>query len=287
VTCNQSVKFVDLLATARKLGADALATGHYVMSQVAGNHRSLHRPVDLERDQSYFLFATTQAQLDFVRFPLGTMTKAETREAARQFGLAIADKHDSQDICFVPNGKYADVIQRLKPGAAEGGDIVHIDGRVLGHHQGIIHYTIGQRRGIGVAVGEPLFVVHLDPVGRRVIVGPREALFTRRLHLRQVNWLGDGLIDELPPGGIEIHARVRSTRPPLPARLSVTDGRVAVDLSDGEAGVAPGQACVFYDSDGAGARVLGGGYIERAEHARDAEKALRRLIATPVAAAVA
>jgi tRNA-specific 2-thiouridylase len=215
------------------------------------------------------------------------MTKAETREAARQFGLAIADKHDSQDICFVPNGKYADVIQRLKPGAAEGGDIVHIDGRVLGHHQGIIHYTIGQRRGIGVAVGEPLFVVHLDPVGRRVIVGPREALFTRRLHLRQVNWLGDGLIDELPSGGIEIHARVRSTRPPLPARLSVTDGRVAVDLSDGEAGVAPGQACVFYDSDGAGARVLGGGYIERAEHARDAEKALRRLIATPVAAAVA
>jgi tRNA-specific 2-thiouridylase len=287
VACNQSVKFVDLLDTARKLGADALATGHYVMSKAAGNHRALHRPVDLDRDQSYFLFATTQAQLDFVRFPLGAMTKAETREAAREFGLTVADKHDSQDICFVPNGKYAEVIERLRPGAAGGGDIVHIDGRVLGHHEGIIHYTVGQRRGIGVAVGEPLYVVHLDPVGHRVIVGPRQALFTRRLHLRQVNWLGDGRIEELPAGGIDIHARVRSTRPPLPAHLSISNGRVAVDLSDGEAGVAPGQACVFYDSDGPGARVLGGGFIEKTEHAREAEVALRRLIAMPSAAAVA
>ena len=287
VACNQTVKFHDLLDTARQLGAEALATGHYVMSRPSGNHRALYRPVDVERDQSYFLFATTQEQLDFVRFPLGTMTKAETRAAAREFGLAVADKHDSQDICFVPNGKYADVIERLKPGASEAGEIVHIDGRVLGRHDGIIHFTIGQRRGIGVAVGEPLYVVHLDPAGKRVIVGPREALATRRLHLRQVNWLGDGPIGELPAAGLDVHARVRSTRAPLPARLHLHDGAVSVDLGDGESGVAPGQACVFYDSDGAGARVLGGGWIERAEHSGEAETALRRLVATPVAAALA
>jgi tRNA-specific 2-thiouridylase len=287
VACNQTVKFHDLLDTARQLGAHALATGHYVMSKAHGAHRALHRPVDLERDQSYFLFATTQEQLDFVRFPLGGMTKAETREAARRFGLVVADKHDSQDICFVPNGKYADVIERLKPGASEAGEIVHIDGRVLGKHAGIIHYTIGQRRGIGVATGEPLYVVHLDPAGRRVIVGPREALATRRLHLRDVNWLGDGSLADIPPGGVEIHARVRSTRPPLPARLMVDGGHPFVDLVDGEAGVAPGQACVFYDADGAGARALGGGWIGRAEHSREAETALRRLIGTAVAGAVA
>jgi tRNA-specific 2-thiouridylase len=226
--------------------------------------------------------------MDFVRFPLGTMTKAEVRAAAREFGLAVADKHDSQDICFVPNGKYTDVIERLRPDAASAGDIVHIDGRVLGRHNGIIHYTIGQRRGIGVAVGEPLYVVHLDPAGKRVIVGPREALATRRLHLRGVNWLGEGTLAEVPAVGIDVHARVRSTRAPLPARLLNVDGHIAVDLGDGESGVAPGQACVLYDGDGPGARVLGGGFIEKAEHARDAESALRRLMSTPaVAAAVA
>ena len=287
VACNQTVKFHDLLDTARNLGAHALATGHYVMSRQSGNHRALYRPVDVNRDQSYFLFATTQEQLDFVRFPLGSMTKAETREAARQFGLAIADKHDSQDICFVPNGKYADVIERLKPGASEAGDIVHIDGRVLGRHDGIIHYTIGQRRGIGVAVGAPLYVVHLDPAGKRVIVGPREALQTRRLHLRQVNWLGDGALGEIPAAGLDIHARVRSTRAPVPARLYLDHGHVSVDLGDCESGVAPGQACVFYGGDGAGARVLGGGWIARAEHSVDAETALRRIVATPAAVAIA
>jgi tRNA-specific 2-thiouridylase len=288
VACNQTVKFSDLLGTAKQLGAQALATGHYVMSKAAGNHRALFRPVDVERDQSYFLFATTQDQMDFVRFPLGTMTKAEVRAAAREFGLAVADKHDSQDICFVPNGKYTDVIERLRPDAASAGDIVHIDGRVLGRHNGIIHYTIGQRRGIGVAVGEPLYVVHLDPAGKRVIVGPREALATRRLHLRGVNWLGEGTLAEVPAVGIDVHARVRSTRAPLPARLLNVDGHIAVDLGDGESGVAPGQACVLYDGDGPGARVLGGGFIEKAEHARDAESALRRLMSTPaVAAAVA
>ena len=287
VACNQSVKFADLLATARDLGASALATGHYVMSEQAGNHRALYRPVDLDRDQSYFLFATTQDQLDFVRFPLGTMTKAETRAAAREFGLAVADKHDSQDICFVPNGKYADVIERLRPDAIGGGDIVHLDGRVLGRHQGIIHYTVGQRRGIGVAVGEPLYVVHLDPAGRRVVVGPREALATHRLHLRDMNWLGDGTLAEVPAEGMDVHARVRSTRPPLPARLVREAGGFAVDLIDGEAGVAPGQACVIYDGDGPRARVLGGGFIARTERHGEAEAALRRLIAEPAATAIA
>ena len=287
VACNQTVKFSDLLGTAKDLGAAALATGHYVMSKAAGNHRALYRPADVERDQSYFLFATTQAQLDFVRFPLGAMTKAETRAAAREFGLTVADKHDSQDICFVPNGKYADVIERLRPDAAARGDIVHIDGRVLGHHEGIIHYTIGQRRGIGVAVGEPLYVVHLDPVSRRVIVGPREALATRRLHLRQMNWLGEGTLAELPAEGIDVYARVRSTRPPLPARLVPAGDHFAVDLGDDESGVAPGQACVLYGDEGPMARVLGGGFIERTEHAHDAEQALRRLIASASAAAVA
>jgi tRNA-specific 2-thiouridylase len=207
------------------------------------------------------------------------MTKAETRAAAREFGLAVAEKHDSQDICFVPNGKYADVIERLRPDAAVAGDIVHIDGRRLGRHDGIIHYTIGQRRGIGVAVGEPLYVVHLDPAGNRVIVGPREALATRRLHLRSVNWLGDGALAELPEDGLDVYARVRSTRTPLPARLSVIDGHVAVDLSESESGVAPGQACVLYENDLPGARVLGGGFIERAERGGEAEQALRRIVA--------
>ena len=284
VACNQTVKFADLLGTARQLGARALATGHYVLSKPRGNHRALYRPVDVDRDQSYFLFATTQEQLDFVRFPLGGMTKAETRAAAREFGLAVADKHDSQDICFVPNGKYADVIEKLRPDAAAAGDIVHIDGRHLGRHAGIIHYTIGQRRGIGVSVGEPLYVVHLDPAGRRVIVGPREALATRRLYLRQVNWLGDGALAEVPADGVDVYARVRSTRAPLPARLTIAGDAVAVDLGDGESGVAPGQACVLYDGDGAGARVLGGGWIDRAERAGDAETALRRIIATPAVA---
>ncbi|WP_425089831.1 tRNA 2-thiouridine(34) synthase MnmA [Stappia sp.] len=263
VACNQTVKFSDLLETAKTLGADVLATGHYVRTGMVGNHRALHRPVDLDRDQSYFLFATTQDQLDFLRFPLGGMTKAETRELAREFGLSVAEKQDSQDICFVPQGKYADVIERLKPDAAEPGDIVHLDGRVLGRHQGIIHFTIGQRRGIGVATGEPLYVVRLDAANRRVIVGPREALGTREIVLRDVNWIGPGLLENIPADGLELHAKVRSTRPPRPAILRLRDGQAVVELLDGETGVAPGQACVFFDDDGDGARVLGGGWIER------------------------
>ncbi|MCP4383437.1 MAG: tRNA 2-thiouridine(34) synthase MnmA [Hyphomicrobiales bacterium] len=286
IACNQTVKFADLLETAGQLGADALATGHYVHSERHGDGRALFRPVDDDRDQSYFLFATTQAQLDYLRFPLGTMTKAETRDAARDLGLAVADKSDSQDICFVPSGRYADVIRKLKPGAAEVGEIVHLDGRVLGSHDGIIHYTIGQRRGIGVALREPLYVVHLDPDGRRVIVGPRDALETRRLHLRSVNWLGDTPLADLPADGVDLYARVRSTRPPMPARLVVESGQVLVDLASGEAGVAPGQACALYDTDGNGARVLGGGWIERSEHAAEAETALRKLVNPDKVAAI-
>lgn len=264
VSCNQTVKFSDLLDTARSLGAAALATGHYVSSRRLPSGRfGLFRPVDLDRDQSYFLYATTQDQLDFLRFPLGALTKAETRELARSFGLPVAEKHDSQDICFVPSGKYADVIERLKPGAAEPGAIVHVDGRRLGRHAGIIHYTVGQRRGIGVSAGEPLYVVRLDADTREVVVGPREALMTRALHLRAFNWIGDAVPEAWPAEGVEVWARVRSTRAPQPALLLRHDDGFAVDLVEGDHGVAPGQACVFYEGPEAGDRVLGGGTIAR------------------------
>ena len=265
VSCNQTVKFHDLLKTAKDLGADVLATGHYVRSRASGNKRSLYRPADLDRDQSYFLFATTQEQLDFLRFPLGGLPKAEVRELARKYGLAIADKPDSQDICFVPNGNYADVIRKLRPNAAEPGEIVHMDGRVLGTHDGIIHYTIGQRRGIDVATGEPLYVVRLDADQRRVVVGPREALATRKIHLREVNWIGDLPLED--GAEIDLFAKVRSTRPPAPAILRRNGDGISVELVTGETGVAPGQACVFFDSDTDEARVLGGGWIDRAERA--------------------
>ncbi|MER2607138.1 MAG: tRNA 2-thiouridine(34) synthase MnmA [Siculibacillus sp.] len=270
VSCNQTVKFHDLLDTARALGAQALATGHYVTTRpLPDGRRGMFRPADLDRDQSYFLFATTQDQLDFLRFPLGALPKSETREIARELGLPVADKHDSQDICFVPSGRYADVIERLKPDAVEPGEIVHVDGRVLGHHDGIIHFTVGQRRGIGVSIGEPLYVVRLDADRRRVIVGPREALMTRRLHLRDVNWLGDEPLDALSADGLEVWVRVRSTRPPQPALLAYDGGRVVVELVEGEHGVAPGQAAVLYDGPAAEARVLGGGTIAGVERPED------------------
>src|SRR5690349_17083093 len=196
VDCNMSIKFHDLLHTARELGADVLATGHYIASRaLPSGGRGLFRARDQERDQSYFLFGTTREQLDLLRFPLGDLAKAQVREHARAFGLAVADKHDSQDICFVPQGHYADIIQRLQPGAAEAGDIVDVDGRVLGQHKGIIHFTVGQRRGLGVATGSPLYVVRLDAERRRVVVGPREALRMSRIALRDVNWIGDGEIN--------------------------------------------------------------------------------------------
>jgi tRNA-specific 2-thiouridylase len=263
VECNQSIKFHDLLSTARELGAQVLATGHYVASRaLPGAGRALFRAREGERDQSYFLFATTREQLDLLRFPLGDMTKGETRELARRFGLSVADKHDSQDICFVPTGRYTEVIERLRPGAAEPGEIVDTNGRVLGAHPGIIHFTVGQRRGIGVAAGHPLYVVRLDGAARRVVVGPREALRTSRMRLREVNWLGEGSIDgALCAGWHEVFVKVRSTRPPQPAWLSRGAGGIEVDLVEGEEGVSPGQACVFYNAAEGQARVLGGGFI--------------------------
>jgi tRNA-specific 2-thiouridylase len=266
VACNQSIKFRDLLGTARELGAKVLATGHYVASRaLPGGSRALYRARDAERDQSYFLFATTQEQLDLLRFPLGERGKAETRELARRFGLSVADKHDSQDICFVPTGRYTEVIERLRPGAAEPGDIVDLDGRVLGRHDGIIHFTVGQRRGLGVAAGHPLYVVRLDAATRRVVVGTREALRTSRMLLRDVNWLGDGTLDSaLCAGWHEVFVKVRSTRQPQPAWLSRGARGIEVDLVAGEDGVSPGQACVFYDAPEGQARVLGGGFIQSA-----------------------
>ncbi len=264
VDCNRHVKFADLLDTARGLGADVLATGHYVASRAAANgRRAMYRPVDADRDQSYFLFATTSGQLDLLRFPLGTMTKPETREHARRFGLAIADKADSQDICFVPSGRYTSIVEKLKPEAAEAGDIVHVDGRVLGRHEGVMRFTVGQRRGLGIAAREPLYVVGLDAAGRRVIVGPKEALATRAIGLRDLNWLGDA---PLAVGEtMECFARVRSTRPPKAAVLTMTASGPEIELLDGEEGVAPGQACVLYDAAQGPARVLGGGFIKKRE----------------------
>lgn len=263
VACNQKIKFKDLLETARELGAHALATGHYISSRPGPAGWEMHRPADSARDQSYFLFATTRAQLDFLRFPLGSFTKAQTRAFAQAMGLAVAAKSDSQDICFVPSGHYTDVLERLRPNAAEPGDIIHLDGRVLGRHSGIINFTIGQRRGIGVATGEPLFVIRLDADSRRVIVGPREALRTARLWLRDVNWLGDAPLADSANGGVDLFVRVRSTRAPQPATLHYVpgEGRVRIDLIDGDDGVSPGQACVFYDAAEGPARVLGGGWI--------------------------
>ena len=271
VDCNQAIKFHDLLGTARELGARALATGHYVASRALANgRRGLYRARDEERDQSYFLFATTAEQLDILRFPLGERTKTETRELARRFGLSVADKHDSQDICFVPTGRYTEVIERLLPGAAEPGDIIDLAGRVLGRHQGIIHFTVGQRRGLGIAAGEPLYVVRLDAATRHVVVGPREALRTERMRLRDVNWLGEGTIEEaMAVGRLEVFVKVRSTRPPQAAWLSGTARALEVELVDGEEGVAPGQACVFYDAPRGQARVLGGGFIKSAVSVAD------------------
>lgn len=265
IECNRSVKFRDLLKTARELGAQALATGHYVASRRQGDgSRALVCAADGDRDQSYFLFATTQEQLDFLRFPLGDMTKPETRELARRFGLAVADKHDSQDICFVPTGRYTDIITRLRPNAMESGDIVDLDGRVLGQHHGIANFTIGQRRGLGIAAAAPLFVVRLEAANRRVVVGPREALKMHRITLRDVNWIGGGDIDRAIGDGLELFVRVRSTRSPQPAWLRGADGHYEIELVAGEEGVSPGQACVFYDAAGGQARVLGGGFIQSA-----------------------
>ena len=264
VRCNQTVKFADLLARARALGAAALATGHYVGSAAhpGSDHRDLLTPVDTARDQSYFLFATTQAQVDFLRFPLGALSKTQVRGLAGKLGLAVADKPDSQDICFVPQGRYGDVIASLRPGAAEPGDIVDLEGRVLGRHDGIVHFTVGQRRGLGLSTGEPRYVVRLDAERRQVVVGPHEALLRRHIRLRDVNWLGQ--TDTNPDEVHRAYVKIRSTRPAAPASLSVWGRDARVTLDSPEAGVAPGQACVFYEGAGSGVKVLGGGFIASA-----------------------
>lgn len=264
VACNEQVKFADLFVTAKELGADALATGHYVQRLDGPEGPELHRGADPARDQSYFLFRTTREQLSYLRFPLGGMEKPAVRAIAAELGLPVAEKPDSQDICFVPQGNYADVVERLKPGASVPGEIADLSGRVLGHHEGVIHYTVGQRKGLGLSGnGEPLFVVKLDAERARVIVGPREALAARTILLRDVNWLTDGT------DALDCAVKVRSMRPPVPARVTkLENGAASVELLDAEAGVAPGQACVFYAREGT--RVLGGGFIVSAEPVRAA-----------------
>ncbi len=255
IRCNQQVKFKDLLTTARDLGAKALVTGHYVQRVMGEKRAELHRAVDPIRDQSYFLFTTSQQQLDFLRFPLGGMAKTETREHAFRLGLEVAEKPDSQDICFVPNGSYVSVLEKLRPGSLEEGDIVHVDGHVLGRHKGIINYTIGQRKGLGIGGCDPLYVIRLNPELHQVIVGPYEALARTEIWVKEVNWLEDNRANP-----ICCDVKVRSTRPPVPAEIYLEDNnRALVVFLNPEYGVAAGQACVFYR----GNRVLGGGWIVR------------------------
>ncbi len=261
IRCNERVKFRDLLETAQDLGADCMATGHYIRRRMGAHGPELHRAADPARDQSYFLFSTTPEQLDYLRFPLGHLaTKAETRALAAKHGLAVADKPDSQDICFVPDGNYAAVIEKLRPGAAEPGEIVDMDGRRLGTHGGVIHYTIGQRRGLGLGgLAEPLYVVRLDPAARQVVVGPKAALATRTVPVSEVNWLGDAPFASADAW--EVAVKLRSTRPPAPAVVRPLSATTAeVELLTPEEGVSAGQACVFYDGAD-GSRVLGGGWI--------------------------
>ena len=256
IRCNQRIKFHGLLGTARDLGASALVTGHYVRRVTGSDGPELHRARDAVRDQSYFLFATTRAELDFLRFPLGEFTKSETRALARRFNLPVADKPDSQDICFVPQGAYVGLVERLRPQASEPGEVVDLAGRVLGRHRGIAHFTVGQRKGLGIATAEPLYVLRLDPEERRVIVGPRSALGETRLALAAVNWLGP------PNEQVRVVAvKLRSTQLPVAAMFyaGVTNGDAELVLDAPAGAVAPGQAAVLYE----GERVLGGGWIRR------------------------
>lgn len=260
IRCNERVKFKDLLETARELDADCMATGHYIQRKTGASGPELHCAADAARDQSYFLFSTTPEQLDYLRFPLGHLpSKSATRELAAKYGLSVADKPDSQDICFVPDGNYASVIEKLRPGAADPGEIVDTEGRVLGQHTGVIHYTIGQRRGLGIGgLSDPLYVVKLDVDNKRVVVGPKAMLATRRIPVREVNWLGDAPLTSKPEWHVAV--KVRSTRPPREAiirPLSPTEAEV--ELLTPEEGVSPGQACVFYETDSS--RILGGGWI--------------------------
>ena len=262
IACNDRVKFRDLLATAKELGATALATGHYVVRRDGAAGPELHCGADPARDQSYFLYKTTPEQLAFLRFPLGTLEKAAVREMAHELGLITAAKPDSQDICFVPGGNYAAVVEKLKPQATRPGEIVDLKGTVLGRHDGIIHFTVGQRKGLGLSGNsEAYFVIALDAARARVVVGPRTALASQRIKLRKVNWLRPAAAT------LSCQVKVRSMRPPVRARLTPEpDGGAVVELLAAEDAIAPGQACVFYD----GTRVLGGGTIVAAEPMRAA-----------------
>lgn len=254
VRCNQSVKFKDLLATARDLGADCMATGHYVKRALHNGKAELHRAEDFDKDQSYFLFATTQEQLDFLRFPLGSMRKEQTRALAEKFSLPNAEKPDSQDICFVPTGGYAQVIEKLRPGACDAGLIVHLDGRVLGEHKGIIHYTVGQRKGLGISNAEPLYVVKLDAQRNYVVVGEKNALAHSQFYINEVNWLADVKKSQ------SVMVKMRSAQSLFHATIShMENGSICVILDEAQEGISPGQACVIYD----GQRVLGGGWITK------------------------
>ena len=259
IRCNERVKFRDLLETAKDLDADCMATGHYIQRFVENGKAELHKAADQDRDQSYFLFSTKQEQLDYLRFPLGHLkSKKDTRELAHKYGLPVADKPDSQDICFVPNGSYAAVIEKLRPEAANPGQIVSQDGAVLGEHKGIINYTVGQRRGLGIGGGDPLYVIKLDADSREVIVGPKEALATRTVLIKEINWLGeDNFLDSTER---TLAVRVRSTRSPKEAIIKpISETTATVELVMAEEGIAPGQACVFYDIEGT--RIYGGGWI--------------------------
>ena len=263
VRCNERVKFADLLDTARELGAEALATGHYVRRVQGAAGAELHAAADPARDQSYFLFATTRAQLDFLRFPLGDMDKKDVRAMAAELGLVNADKPDSQDICFVPAGRYTQIVNRIRPDAGRAGEIVDQNGTVLGRHDGITNFTVGQRKGLGLSGHEdPLFVLKLDAAHARVVVGPRSALASTSILLKEVNWLGDH--GPQSPAPFEARVKVRSMRPPVAALVTPLSGGAKVELAAPEDAIAPGQACVFYEA--AGTRVLGGGWI-RAEAA--------------------
>jgi tRNA (5-methylaminomethyl-2-thiouridylate)-methyltransferase len=260
IRCNERVKFKDLLNTAKDLDADCMATGHYIQRVMGPNGPELHSAADPNRDQSYFLFSTTPEQLNYLRFPLGHLpSKDATRALAARYGLSVADKPDSQDICFVPNGNYAQVIEKLRPGAAEPGEIVDHNGNVLGTHKGVIHYTIGQRRGLGIGgLADPLYVVKLDVDNRQVVVGPKDMLATRTIPVREINWLGDEPFTSRDEWVLDV--KVRSTRPPREAIIRpISETEAEVELAVAEEGVSPGQACVFYDPDGP--RIYGGGWI--------------------------
>jgi tRNA-specific 2-thiouridylase len=261
IRCNERVKFRDLLETAKDLDADCMATGHYIQRFVENGKAELHKAADPDRDQSYFLFSTQQKQLDYLRFPLGHLkSKKDTRELARKYGLPVADKPDSQDICFVPNGSYAAVIEKLRPEAANPGNIVNLNGEILGTHKGIINYTVGQRRGLGIGGGDPLYVVKLDADKQQVIVGSKEALATRTVMIKEVNWLGEDKFIDSSERNIAV--RVRSTRSPKEAIIRpITETTASVELLVAEEGIAPGQACVFYDIEGT--RIYGGGWITK------------------------